>query len=100
MPPSPHGGQPLWSHVRSEVEEDDVGGADQALSGGNAVQPPLQKEELRPQRGGFWPWPDAHTELGIGPSPLTPAASPGSLSRQGRKQPLGPNFTSEEVNGG
>lgn len=74
------------------------------LSGGNAVQSPLQKEELRPQRGGSWrggswPWPGAHTELGIGPSPLTPAASPGSLSRQGRKQPLGPDFTSEEVNG-
>lgn len=26
------------------------------LSGGNAVQSLLQKEELRPQPGGFWPW--------------------------------------------
>lgn len=67
MPLSPHGGQPLWSPVCSEVEEDSVGGADQALSGGNAAQSPLQKEELRLQRGGFWPWPGAHTELGIEP---------------------------------
>lgn len=76
----------------SAVEEDGVGGADPALSGGNAALSPLQKEELRPQCGGFWLWPGAHAELGIGPSPLTPAASPGSLSRQGRKQPLGPKL--------
>lgn len=54
-----------------------------------------KRRKLRPQKqqqGRFWPLLGTHTELDIGLSPLTPAASPASLSRQGRKQPLGPKL--------